>query len=415
MTKPPPTLLIFSRHLMQDRLAGNSAHVRSLIDFLRANGIRVVLLIPSLRGLGRKPFARVPLDRGGFDAVIVSGGLRIGAWLVRYAPAVWGRAAGVLAARVLRRLRGGERSEEQFWDLGPIDRGERRAIRAAARRVKPQAAFANYFYLAEALADALFADIPKLTMVHDVFFARVESFQAGGVQLPHAPVTRERELADLGHADTLLSVQEAEAALLRSLLPDRRTLLMPISFPIAIAGSPPEPDTILFVGGDNQVNVVGIEWMLSEVWPLLRAARPEARLRVCGRVARRVPLAPAGVELVGPVDDLTAEYHRAALCVVPLRAGSGQKVKLVEALCHGRAVVATSVGAQGFEALIGSCFLLADDAAGFAEACLRVLTDPALRAAMEQASLREARVRFSEEACYGAVLQRLRANGSASP
>lgn len=409
MMPPRPTLLIFSRHLMQDKFAGNSAHVRSLVDYLRANGIRVVLLIPSLRGLGRKPFARVKLDRTGFDAIALAGGVRIGPWLVRYAPAVWARAVRLAAARAWRRRRAGMAGEDRFWDIGPMDAGERRAVRAAARRFRPDAAFANYFFLCDGLRAPELAHAAKITMVHDIFHARVESFRASGLPLPHAPVTQAHELADLAQAETLLSVQEAEAALLRRLLPARTTLLMPIAFPIRPAETEPEPNRVFFVGSDNEVNVIGLDWLLRAVWPLLREHRPAARLAVYGNVVRGASIVPDGVELVGRVDDLAAAYHRSALCVVPLRAGSGQKVKLVEAMCHGRATVATLVGAQGFEHLAGTCFALADDADAFAAACAGILADPGRRRAFERAALAQARERYSEAACYGAVLRQLQA------
>ncbi len=409
MAPSGPTLLIFSRHMMQDRFAGNSAHVRSLIDYLRANGVRVVLLITSLRGLGRKPFARMKLDRSGFDAILLAGGFRVGPWVVRYAPSVWVRAARVIAARPRRRSRAGVGGGDRFWDIGPMDAGESRAIRWAARRFRPDAAFANYFYLAEGLDLGSFAGKPRLTMVHDIFFARDDSFRATGLPLPHAPIPRERELADLSHADTLLSVQETEAELLRSLLPDKQILLMPISFPLRPSNAEPDPETIMFVGGDNEVNVAGLDWLLRDVWPRLLRLRPSARLSVYGKVAGRVATVPDNVALVGRVDDLTPVYHRTAACVVPLRAGSGQKVKLVEAMCHGRAIVSTSVGAQGFERLAGACFLLADEADLFALACARLLAEATLRKQLQEAALEEARARFSEDACYGPVLRRLRA------
>ena len=409
MAASGPTLLIFSRHLMQDRFAGNSAHVRSLVDYLRDNGLRVVLLIPSLRGLGRKPFARVKLDRTGFDAIRLAGGFRVGPWLVRFAPSVWVRAVRLAVARALRQRNGGEGSD-RFWDIGPIDAAERRAIRAAARQFRPHAALANYFFLCDGLNAPELAGVAKITMVHDIFHARVESFRASGLPLPHGPVTQACELGALAQAETLLSVQETEATLLRQLLPARKTLLMPIAFPIRPGAAEPEPDRVFFVGSDNEVNRAGLDWLLHSVWPLLRARRPAARLYAYGNVVRGAGAAPEGVELVGRVDDLAAAYHRSTLCVVPLRAGSGQKVKLVEAMCHGRAIVSTSVGAQGFEALAGSCFALADDAAGFADACAGVLGDPDQRRAFGRAALAQARAHYSEAACYGAVLRELQAH-----
>jgi len=88
------------------------------------------------------------------------------------------------------------------------------------------------------------------------------------------------------------------------------------------------------------------------------------------------------------------------LCVVPLRLGSGLKIKLVEALSHGRAVVTTDVGAQGLEVLAGSAFVLADDPVAFAEACADLLSHPDRRHAQEDQAVLAAERYFSAEACY---------------
>ncbi|MBL8991015.1 MAG: glycosyltransferase family 4 protein, partial [Phycisphaerae bacterium] len=91
-------------------------------------------------------------------------------------------------------------------------------------------------------------------------------------------------------------------------------------------------------------NADGLRWFLERCWPDLRRARPDIRLRVAGappsgRLGRLCASAP-NVEMVGFVDDLRAEYAAAAVCVAPIRFGAGTKIKLLEALAHGRATVA---------------------------------------------------------------------------
>jgi succinoglycan biosynthesis protein ExoO len=185
------------------------------------------------------------------------------------------------------------------------------------------------------------------------------------------------------------------------MLPSKRILIAPAAMPLRPAAGEPLPDTIAFVGSDNEVNQAGIQWFIAEVWPIVKARRPDAALKVYGEIGRKLGAAPAGVVIAGRVDDLTAAYHSASLCIVPLLAGSGLKVKLVEALCHGRAVVSTPVGAQGLEDLAGQAFWLADSSAAFAEAAVALLADDAQRRALEAAAIAIARDRFSAEACYG--------------
>jgi polysaccharide biosynthesis protein PslH len=86
----------------------------------------------------------------------------------------------------------------------------------------------------------------------------------------------------------------------------------------------------------------------------------------------------AGVKLVGAVAELSPEYARAALAVVPLRAGSGTRIKILEAFAHGVPVVATPRGASGLAVSDGEQLLLAESPADFAAACLRISQNPTL-------------------------------------
>jgi len=85
--------------------------------------------------------------------------------------------------------------------------------------------------------------------------------------------------------------------------------------------------------------------------------------------------------------------------------GSGLKVKLVEALGKGKAVVATSVTVAGVEDLMGDAVLLADEPADFAEACLALLDDPMLRQRLGENALGVARKHFSPQACHREFVQ----------
>lgn len=121
-------------------------------------------------------------------------------------------------------------------------------------------------------------------------------------------------------------------------------------------------------------------WLVTEIWPLVAERVPTARLRLVGKGASPRLVAACAlrsdVDLVGFVDDLSAEYRDATVCVVPLRLGAGVKFKTVEAMVAGVPIVTTSVGAEG----IGGpehFAVVSDVAAGLAEAVARVLTEPA--------------------------------------
>jgi glycosyltransferase involved in cell wall biosynthesis len=155
----------------------------------------------------------------------------------------------------------------------------------------------------------------------------------------------------------------------------------------------PAPDgrTVLFFGLLSTVpNVDGIRWFVREIWPRVIAARPDARCQVIG--ARPPPevleLAGRGVEITGLVEDLRPHLAAAAALVVPLRVGGGTRLKIVEGMAMAKAVVSTRLGAAGIEATHGKDIFLADDPAGFADAVVRLLGDPALAAEVGRAGRR---------------------------
>jgi len=123
-------------------------------------------------------------------------------------------------------------------------------------------------------------------------------------------------------------------------------------------------------------------WFADEVLPLVRAAVPEFTLDIVGSspppAVRRLARAP-GVHVIGRVPDPRPWLRDAAIVVVPLRAGSGTRLKILEAWAAGRPVVSTTVGAEGLDAAHGRHLLVADDAPGFARAVRRLLADPRLR------------------------------------
>ncbi len=148
----------------------------------------------------------------------------------------------------------------------------------------------------------------------------------------------------------------------------------------------PESRELLFVATFGyEPNRFGLDRFLERVWPRVLARVPEASLRVVGTPPRdgsaarwqRVP----GVAVAGFVEDLTEAYRRSAFTIAPLYWGGGPKLKVIESLARGRTCVVTPVGQAGYEETLrdGEALLRAATDADFAEACVRLLCDPALR------------------------------------
>ena len=147
--------------------------------------------------------------------------------------------------------------------------------------------------------------------------------------------------------------------------------IVPASAPAA------EPRAVLVAGFYYEPNRNGLRFLVEEVFPLVWAQLPDARLRVVGAGLDGRPSEDPRVEALGFVEDLPAIYAGARCAVVPLLQGGGSPLKLIEALAYGLPVVATGRAAAGLDVRDGEHLLLADDAPRFAAALVRLLGDGA--------------------------------------
>jgi glycosyltransferase involved in cell wall biosynthesis len=167
----------------------------------------------------------------------------------------------------------------------------------------------------------------------------------------------------------------------------------------------------MFLGSmDWPANIDGVEFFSAEIWPRVLAAVPDARFRVVGRnpPPRIQRLASSSVEIVGGVDSVLPYFRGAPVFVVPLRVGGGTRLKIYEAMAAERAIISTSVGAEGLEFNDGRDLLIADDAVSFSDAVIRLLKDAAAREALGRAAGRTAaRFDWSAVSCdFESVLGR---------
>jgi len=150
-------------------------------------------------------------------------------------------------------------------------------------------------------------------------------------------------------------------------------------FEIPLAGA--EPDRVLFFGRhDYPPNEHGLARFLREGWPHVTAARPGARLRIAGSGAtdevRGLAAATPGVEFLGFVDDLTAEIAASMLTIVPLWAGGGTRLKVVEGMASSRPIVGTALGVEGVDFESGRHGIVDESPRGLAAGVVDLLGDP---------------------------------------
>jgi glycosyltransferase involved in cell wall biosynthesis len=149
-------------------------------------------------------------------------------------------------------------------------------------------------------------------------------------------------------------------------------------------------------------NADGVQFFCREILPIIRRAEPEVTFTIVGRsptpAVRRL-CEERGVEVTGRVEDIRPYLARSAVYVVPLRIGGGTRLKIFEAMSSGRAVVSTSIGAEGLPTENGRHLLVADTPGAFAEAVVRLLRDVPARQTIE----REARALVTDRYDWAAA------------
>jgi glycosyltransferase involved in cell wall biosynthesis len=198
-----------------------------------------------------------------------------------------------------------------------------------------------------------------------------------------ARAARDLERAWLPRFDEVLAVSESDASFARSLVPIARVVVYPNSVPLVPIPHRGDENAIVFSGNmEYHPNSSAVRFFRFEVWPRLRERWPGLVWRLVGKNPAAVEAYTSGdprIEVLGEVEDAVKELARARVAVVPLLAGSGTRLKILEAWSAALPVVSTTLGAEGIGAHSEKHLLLADGAGEFADAVSRLLACPDLR------------------------------------
>jgi len=379
-------VLILSDTPFVPATAGNRRRLLELIGFLRDAGVEVgMLMLPAV-------------DRHEWDEAAMRRGV------TRFEVA-----ERPLAAKVLRRLRAAVGAVPAAAGPVDVDGWCPSWFRARARRVADDWAadvvIAEYVYLSACLADLSEGTLRVIDTL-DVMHRRAAVYVGAGMAPQWFHTSREDERRGLERADLVLAIHDEEAAELRAMVPSAEVLTVPHG--LAADPLPPaaaRPGRLLFAASYNDLNVLGMCWLVERVWPEMRRAWPAVELHVCGSIAEKLPPMPAGVTVRGVVPSLRDEYAAARVVLDPVAWGTGQPIKVVEALAHGRPVVSRRPGPPGLDDAV----IVGADERAFAAGVLTLLSDDARWLRMAAAAAQAAAQSFSPEAVFGPLLARLRA------
>lgn len=390
-------ITIISKQRLAGAINGSSAYLIAIAKSLLDAGFDVELIQPSPTIAGRMPFIQMRPEMATFSRHCVRGAKWIGETLVFTNPSIWLSAARGVFARLSRKL--------PFSALHMEDRQAPYAIATPWQfedyaflraHISPnsRAIIADYMFCAEGFR--ALANVPTAIIMHDLFHAR-----EGGGKDSVALVTRDAEIEALSKADCVFAIQQDEEAFLAEHVPETQPILVPMPASPVDGPQVGQTDQLLFIGSNTAPNVEGLRDFLEHAWPMVLARRPNAQLQVAGTVNRAFPsLAFRNVSFLGIVDDLAPLYRDAGIVISPLTFGSGLKIKLIEAMAMGKAMVVSPVTLQGVEPICEPGLRRAETAQETADAICELMEDEAARDHLAGAALQISRNHFTASAVH---------------
>lgn len=398
-------ILFFSAYYPCYSRGGAQVRAATLLDHLHAAGQTIHLVVASRRPAKAKGMKQSPpfIDRA--SAIGLAGRPLSGIMTIPLAKAT--RPAQSMPVRLLQSAVDWIRRRPDVLD----------EVAQLVERLCPEVLWVNSAHLMP-----LIARVPRqkgqvrIVDTLDVMHQRDASLRQAGLP-PECGVSREEEIALLDQFDVVLAIQDEERRVLQQMLPSKQ--VMTVRHACVPNPRPTSRPAVVFIGSNGPTNLQGIETFIEQAWPRVLQVRPDAQLEVVGSVCQAESLrraaAQAGQRIVlrGSLPQIAHAYDGPAVVICPLWAGSGLKIKMVEALCHAKAVVGSPIAAQGLEDGIGTAFWTAETPMEFAAAVLRLLENEPVRAALATGGLAYATSRFGPAAVYGELVEILRTRQAA--
>jgi hypothetical protein len=344
----PPVVLCLSHVMPWPPRAGNEYRIYRLLRWLRDQGYRVVPVIAPLPGERVETDALHALAEHFSNAVLCDRDGRL-EYVLRDVPDVLSSLRGELTRPIATLLDEDTVQDARQRQLLHIDRTfcHDALITTTLRLLHvldPCVLLAEYIWMSRILP-LVSPGVLKVIDTIDVFSTKREKVLQFGIDDLHVEASEETKR--LGHADLILAIQDEERQELEQLLPGKRIVTAGVDFDVVEDPGVPSGRHVLYVASGNPMNRKGLSDFLRFAWPHIRREVPDATLLVAGRVGSVLNVDVPGVIRLGPVDDLKPLYSRARVVINPAVAGTGLKIKTLEALGHLRPIVTWPSGTEG--------------------------------------------------------------------
>lgn len=423
----PIKVQIVSRGIPIENTFGSCTYTLDFMRYLRQAGYEIEfidLLNSSLILNGETPWYIIPPTLAALANVSVKDNLRIGRVLLRLKSLPkWlikqplRQTYNLLLPETLKNIYRSATDKRQKtrehvvapepWDA-LVTQKEVAFVNSRFVKFKPNVVIANYAWLGSIFDNlTLNESVLKVILTHDILHKRVATFKKIGLSSELSDWDWDKEAVELRKAQVLLAIQEEEAEIFKKMAPSSEVICMPMSVVSHSHDTRQIHGRCLFVGSSSSQNIHSLQWFLESVWPIVLQTDPYCNLHACGSVCEHIQGNFPNVRLLGRVADLKPEYGAAEVCLVPLLMGSGLKIKLVEALSHGRACVSTTVGVQGLREIVGSAVFVGDTAEDFGAAIHTLLNNSEKRKWMEKQAHNYVTEKLSPKAVYQPFLDRI--------
>ncbi|MGO9895637.1 MAG: class I SAM-dependent methyltransferase [Bryobacteraceae bacterium] len=255
-------------------------------------------------------------------------------------------------------------------------------LMALADAIRPAVVLANYVFMSRALP-LLPQGIIKVLDTHDVFSTKDKTVQRFGIA-DNSYISPELEGRLLARADVIIAIQSEERAILSTLAPGKTVLTAGVDFDFTPLDSPPAGRSILLVASGNPLNVKGAHDFLRFAWPLVQRKFGDAELLIVGLIGESIKVRDPNVRVLGRVDDLAPLYAQARVVINPAVAGTGLKIKTIEAIANLRPIVLWPSGVSGIDPELKAYCYIAENWYSFAKGVIEHLDDERAIAKLRQ-------------------------------